>query len=68
MSGLSAANDRSIPPLLPHRAPPAAFALPNPFHGAPAGAATEPLFGGTRLLSEAFVAARAVATVIEKKS
>jgi hypothetical protein len=53
-------------PLLLEGAAPAPLALPDPLQGAPARARTEPLGGGSPLLSEALVAAGAIAIVVEK--
>jgi hypothetical protein len=53
-------------PLLLRGPAPAPLALPDSFYGAPARARTKTLLGRTPLLHESFIAAGAVATIIEK--
>src|ERR1041385_4294408 len=63
---LISASIDSDPPLPLHGAAPAPFALPDSLHSAPAGARTETLVRRSPLPNESLVAARPVATVVEK--
>jgi hypothetical protein len=62
---ICAALGSPIPPLLDGAAP-APLALPDPLHGVPARARTEPLGRRSPLFSESLVAAGPVTTVVEK--
>jgi len=66
MSGLSAAVFASPLPLVWRGMTPAPLPLPDAFHSAPAGTGTEAPQRRSRLVRESFIAAGAVATVIEK--
>jgi len=66
MPGLSAAGVGSDLPLPSHCAAPAPLALPDSFQGVPARARTEALMGRSALMNESLVAARPIATMVEK--
>ncbi|PYT25379.1 MAG: hypothetical protein DMG57_25475 [Acidobacteria bacterium] len=63
---LISASVGSDPPLLSHCAPPAPLALPDSFQSAPACARTEALLGRSPPLIKSLIAARPIATVLEK--